>query len=98
VEKDTAFELRVAVPGFGEKDLKVTALPDSLVVSAESTHHHEKNEGDVYFCDFSEKQLFRRFDLPKAINVDKVTAHVDKGILRVTAAKAEAPKAQPATA
>jgi len=89
VEKDGEFRLSVSVPGFAEKDLKVTALPDGLVVSAESKHRHEKDEGSVHFCEFSEKQLFRRFDLPKAIDVDKVTAHLDKGILRVTAARAK---------
>ena len=92
IEKDSAFQLSVAVPGFAEKDIKVTALPDELVVSAVSEHRHEKDEGNIHFCEFAEKQLFRRFELPKAINVDKVTASVDKGILRVTAEKAQQEK------
>ena len=90
VEEDSAFRLRVSVPGFADKDLKVTALPDALVVSAEASHHHEKDEGDVYFREFGEKQLYRRFELPKTINVDKVTAHIENGMLQITAAKAEA--------
>jgi HSP20 family molecular chaperone IbpA len=93
VEKDSEFQLRLAVPGFAEKDLKVTALADALIVSAEAAHHHEKDEGNVHFCEFSEKQLFRRFNLPKSIDADKVTAHVDKGILRIIAVKAEGTRA-----
>ena len=55
-------------------------------------HRHEKDEGNVHFCEFAEKQFFRRFALPKAINVDKVTALVEKGILRITAAKVQQEK------
>jgi HSP20 family molecular chaperone IbpA len=42
----------------------------------------------VYFCEFGQKTLFRRFDLPEGINTDKVTANLDKGILQLTATKA----------
>jgi HSP20 family molecular chaperone IbpA len=90
VEKGSGFQLRVAVPGFAEKELKVTALPDALVVSAQSAHRHEEDEGKWYFCEFAEKQIYRRFELPKIINVDKVTARLEKGILQVTAEKAAA--------
>jgi HSP20 family molecular chaperone IbpA len=33
-EKDGSFELKLAIPGFEEKELKVTALPDTLVAAA----------------------------------------------------------------
>ena len=92
IEKDSALQLSITVPGFTEKDIQVTALPDELIVSAISEHRHEKDEGNVHFCEFAEKQFFRRFELPKAINVDKVTASIDKGILRVTAEKAQREK------
>lgn len=97
-EKDAKYQLRIATPGFTEKELTVTALPDALVVRAESAHRHEKDEGSVHFCEFGEKKLFRRFDLPEAIDVDKVTAQLDKGILRVTAAKAQQTKASASAA
>ncbi len=88
IDKAGAFELQVAVPGFDAKDVNVTALPDAIVIRAETTHRHDKTEGDVRFCEFGERSLFRRFDLPAPINVDKVTANVDKGVLKLTAAKA----------
>jgi HSP20 family molecular chaperone IbpA len=31
--------------------------------------------------------MFRRFDLPEPINVDKVTANLDKGVLQLIALK-----------
>jgi HSP20 family molecular chaperone IbpA len=88
LEKDGKFEMQVAVTGYDPKDVHVTALPDAVLVTAESTHKHNKSDGDVCFCEF-QRSMFRRYDLPAPIDVDKVTANVDDGILKVTAAKAE---------
>ena len=84
VEKNGQFQLQIAVPGFDAKDISVTAFPDALTVRAESAHRHEKSGADVYFCEFGEKTLFRKFDLPTPIDIDKVTAHLEKGVLLKT--------------
>jgi len=89
VDEDKAFKARVALPGFEAKDIEVSATPDAILIQAESAHTHEGCEGDVCFCEFSGKNVFRRFDLPAPVDVDKVTATVDKGILQVTAPKAK---------
>jgi hypothetical protein len=41
----------------------------------------------IRFCEFSGKTLFWRLELPAPIEVDKVSASLDKGILKVTAPK-----------
>ena len=89
VETGGKFEMQIAVPGFDANDITVSALPDALIVRAENAHHHESTEGNVRFCEFGEKSLFRRFDLPAPIDVDKVTTSLQKGILKVTATKEE---------
>jgi HSP20 family molecular chaperone IbpA len=89
VEKDGRFEVRINAPGFEAAEVKVTALPDALIVKADSIHTHDERDGNVRFCEFSQKTLFRRFDLPAPINVDKVTADLNKGVLHLTAAKAK---------
>lgn len=76
-------------PGFEPGEVKVTALPDALIISAESSHTHENKEGNVRFCEFGRKTLFRRFDLPEPVNLDKVTADLNKGVLHLVAAKAK---------
>ena len=38
------------------------------------------------------QRIYARIDLPAAVNVDRVTASLDKGILRLTAPKMPAPK------
>jgi HSP20 family molecular chaperone IbpA len=87
IEKEGKFRVRVAVPGFDAKDIHVTATPGALIVEAKEKHKHEKSEGDVYLCEFGQRQLFRRLDLPAPINLDKVTASLEHGILELTAEK-----------
>src|SRR5580658_509170 len=43
VEKDGKYEIRVAAPGFQATETSVTALPDAVIVSAESSHKHEES-------------------------------------------------------
>jgi HSP20 family protein len=89
VEKSGNYEARVSAPGFEPGDVHVTVLPDALIVKASSTHKHDVGEGDVRFCEFDRKTLFRRFDLPEPINVDRVTANLEKGVLQLTALKSK---------
>jgi HSP20 family protein len=88
VDDEKEFRARIAVPGFDAKDIQVSAMPDALVIQADSTHTHEGRSDNVRFCEFSGNRLFRQLDLPASVDVDKVTASVDKGILQVTAPKA----------
>jgi len=88
VEDEKDLRARIALPGFDSQDIQVSATPDSLVIEAGSSHTHENKSGNVRFCEFSEKQLFRQINLPASIDVDKVKASLDKGILEVIAPKA----------
>lgn len=89
VDDEKEFRASIAVPGFDAKEIQVSALPDALVIQADSTHTHEEKSGNVRFCEFSGKTLYRRLDLPASVDVDKVTASLEKGILKVTAPKAK---------
>ncbi len=94
IEGDGRFELRVSAPGFGPNEVQVTALPDAVIIKASSTHKHNETSGEVRFCEFDQKTLFRRFELPEPIDLDKITANIDKGLLHVTASKVQQATAQ----
>ena|SRR5947207_6142126 len=74
IEKDREFQARVDVSGLEPKDIRVIALPDSIVLQAEPKSQ--------------EARLFQRFAFSKPIDVDKVTARLDKSVLEVSAPKA----------
>ena len=79
IEKDMELEARIALPGFDPKDIDVGAAPYSLVVSAETAHRHDQNDGSVRFCEFSGKKLFRRIYTPAGVDCDSVSASLDEG-------------------
>jgi HSP20 family protein len=87
IEKDGEYDVRLSAPGFEPAEVQVTALNDALIVKAVSTHQHDKSEGDVRFCEFGQKTLFRRFDLPEEIDIDRVKASLDNGVLSLVAPK-----------
>jgi len=49
VERNEKFEARVNAPGFEPSDVQVIAMPDALIVKAQSSHRHDETEGDVRF-------------------------------------------------
>ena len=87
VEKEGKFQVQAAIPGFDPQDVEVTATPEALIIRAASRHKHDEEKGDVHFCEFGERQLFRRIELPASVDVDKVTARLEKGLLHITAPK-----------
>ncbi len=87
VENEKEVRIQVAAPGLEPKQIHVTALPETVIVKGETTHKHEGGEG-VQFCEFNERTLFRRFELDNQIDVDRVTATLDNGILRIVAPNA----------
>ena len=88
IEEDKQFRLRIAVPGLEAKELEITATPESIMVQADSAHKRGQQEGGVRFSEFSAKRLFRCFELPGRIDMDRIAANLDKGMLQITAAKA----------
>ena len=89
VEKASAVVLRIAVPGLDKESVQVTATPNSLLVQGTGTHHHQRLNARLHFCEFG-RRIFRRFDLPSGIDPSKVSATLDKGILEIVATLAAA--------
>jgi HSP20 family molecular chaperone IbpA len=88
LESDKELKLQIALPGVESKDVTVTATPESLIVQAKASHSHSDADGEIRFCEFSEDELCRQFGLPSPINVNAVSASLDKGMLHVVASKA----------
>jgi HSP20 family molecular chaperone IbpA len=88
IQNDDEVSVRVQAPGLDPENIKITATPQTILIQAQVNHTHQHTDGNVCFCDLTEKML-RRVDLPEPINVDKVTATLDKGILNVVAPKAQ---------
>jgi len=88
VETDKEFQMKIAVPALEAKDIQISALPDAIIVRGEISRKEEKKEGKVHFSEFSERKLFRRFEMPVGIDLEQVKATLENGVLQITAAKA----------
>ena len=94
IERDGKFELELTLPGFDAKQVEVTATPSEIIVHAQYKADPKEEPRKVLWTEFGPNDVFRRFDTPQLIDVDKTHASLEKGILHVVTAKARvaAPK------
>jgi HSP20 family protein len=84
-EKDGRYEIQVSLPGFESKDVEVTTTSKEVIIHAETREEKKTQKNGVLWTEFGSNNVFRRFELPNPINVDKVTANLENGILRIIA-------------
>jgi HSP20 family molecular chaperone IbpA len=92
VETDKEIQITVAVPDFDPTHIQVTARPGEILVLGDFEKRLEKKEKGASYSEFEEKALYRRFKIAQPIDVDRVTANVENGMLTVKAPK-KAPQA-----
>ncbi len=78
-DRDAELRLTVDMAGFKPKEIRIDALPDSILVTAE---HLEDSHGDRV-----EKGCVAQFDLPESIDPSRVAAKLHHGRLEITATK-----------
>ena len=86
-ETDNEMELRVELPGFELKDIKVTALPNQFLVQASASAKKETKEGKVHWSQLAAKDVCRRVELPSPIDAASSKALFANGMLTVSANK-----------
>jgi HSP20 family protein len=91
-EKNGVYEMQVALPGFEEKDVQVTATPTEVVVHAATKEEKKTQKGAVLWTEFGSDEVYRSFKVPNPISVVNVTANLENGILRINAPQTARPK------
>ena len=81
--------LKLEIPGINEEDLDVQVENNTLTVKGERKFEKEEN---FHRIERRYGSFVRTFRLPNTIDTDKVEAHYDKGILKVSLAKREEAK------
>ena len=84
VEKDGEFLVEAAVAGVPPKDLEVQVTPHGVLIQGNGVHQHRPGE-TVYSCEFRAGRLFRTVEFPRRVDVDKVRADYQNGLLRLWA-------------
>ena len=86
-EKD--FMLELAAPGRKKDDFNIEIDNDVLTVSYEVKHEEKKEAENYTRREFTHSAFTRSFTLPETVDVDKIDAKYEDGILTVALPKKE---------
>lgn len=91
-ETESDFIVTVDLPGISREDLDVTVVNNRLTIKGERRKDSESKERNVHRVERTYGTFTRDFDLPTAVNAEKITASYKDGVLTVMVPKAEEAK------
>ena len=89
-EDEQGVTLKIEVPGIDEKDIDVSIASNTLTVRGERTLEKEEKEENFQRVERQYGSFTRSFTLPNSVDLEQVSAHYNKGVLKIRLAnKAE---------
>ena len=79
--------LKIEVPGIDEKDIDVRIQNNTLTVHGERKIEKEEKEENFRRVERQYGSFTRSFTLPSSVDPEQVSAHCDKGVLKINLAK-----------
>jgi HSP20 family protein len=90
-----SYSIQVAAPGFKKGDFSAKVENNLLTITGEKKQETEVVEQKFTRKEFNFSSFSRAFTLPKTIDVEKIAANYEDGILTVTLPKKEEAKVSP---
>lgn len=87
VEQDNAIQISAELPGMDENNIELKLANNVLTLKGEKKDEREEKEQGYYLSERSYGSFQRSFNLPDSVDIDKIEAHFDKGVLKVTLPK-----------
>ena len=91
-ETDEAVVVKAEVPGIDAQDINISVTGDVLTIKGEKKSEREEKEENYHLVERSYGSFSRSMALPTAVDLDKIEAKYDKGVLTVTCPKKEGGK------
>ncbi len=86
-EDEHNITLKMEVPGIDEKDIDVRIENNTLTVHGERKIEKEEKEENFRRVERQYGSFTRSFTLPSFVDMGQVSAHYDKGVLKINLAK-----------
>jgi len=88
LEKEDKFVAKVELPGVNEEDISVSVVGDMLVVEGEKEAESEVKKKGYSYSETSYGSFSRPIAIPSIVDVDRIAANFDKGVLEIDLPKA----------
>ena len=86
-EDEHNITLKIEVPGIDEKDINVSIENNTLTVHGERRFEKDEKEENFHRIERMYGSFTRSFTLPNTVDPEQVTAHYEKGVLKIRLAK-----------
>ena len=86
-EDEHTIAMKMEVPGIDEKDIDVRIENNTLTVHGERKIEKEEREENFRRVERQYGSFTRSFTLPSSVDTGQVSAHYDKGVLKISLAK-----------
>ena len=81
--KDDTLVVEAHLPNFEQEDVNIEIENGALVISAQK-HEKEEDKSKQYVVRESSSSFYRRIALPKRADAEKIEAHLEDGVLRIS--------------
>jgi HSP20 family protein len=88
-EQKNEYKVELAVPGMKKDDFKIDVDGNMLTISSEKEESSEEKEKKFTRKEYSYSSFSRSFTLPEEINLDKIEAKYEDGVLRLSLPRKE---------
>jgi HSP20 family protein len=83
LEHPDSFELNLAAPGLKKEDFKIHLESNVLTISSEINDEKEEETKNYTRKEFHYSSFSRSFTLPRTVDLEKIKADYDNGVLKV---------------
>ncbi len=88
-EDQNSYQLSVAAPGMKKDDFRVDLDGDTLTIHAEKESEQEDSARKFTRREYEYRSFSRSFTLPEGVDRDRIDAHYENGVLKLTLTKRE---------
>lgn len=86
-ENDTQLTLEAELPGMEDKDVNVSFRDGVLTIKGEKKSEREEKDEEFHMSERTYGSFQRAFRLPDTVDEEKISANMDKGVLKIVIPK-----------
>ncbi|MCC6796291.1 MAG: Hsp20/alpha crystallin family protein [Candidatus Hydrogenedentes bacterium] len=91
-EDEQEYTLEADLPGMKKEEIDITVVDNVVMLKGERKHETETKEKGYHRVERRYGSFERSFELPGGFDANKINAHFDNGVLKVTLPKREEAK------